>query len=77
MEPAPDQAENEKEEFYQVEKIVQSKLVKGKKFYQVKWVGYSSKDNTWEPTEHLSNVIYMVEEYEEAQNKSGNKDKSE
>jgi hypothetical protein len=34
------------------------------KLYFIKWVGYSSKENTWEPVEHLSNVVYMVEEFE-------------
>jgi hypothetical protein len=34
------------------------------KLYLIKWVGYSSKDNTWEPVEHLSNILYMVEEFE-------------
>lgn len=33
--------------------------------YFIKWVGYSSRENTWEPIEHLTNVIYMVDEFEE------------
>lgn len=32
--------------------------------YLIKWVGYSAKENTWEPVENLTNVIYMVEEFE-------------
>lgn len=56
--------EDEKQEFYQVEKICDCKTVRGKKFYFIKWVGYSSKDNTWEPLVNLSNVLYMVDEYD-------------
>nr|ACJ07008.1 chromodomain-containing protein [Euplotes octocarinatus] len=61
----------DKEDFFQVEKIVDMKSVKDKKsggqrkLYLIKWVGYSTKDNTWEPIENLSNVLYMVDEFEE------------
>ncbi len=56
--------EEQKDEFYQVERIVNHKMVRGKKFFQVKWVGYNDKDNTWEPEENLANVSYMIEDYE-------------
>ena len=59
-----DKNDDEKQEFFQVEKIHNHKIVKGQKFYLIKWVGYSAKENTWEPIEHLSNVVYMVDEYE-------------
>ena len=58
-------SDEDKQEFFQVEKIWTHKIVRGQKFYFINWVGYSSKDNTWEPIEHLSNVVYMVEEYEQ------------
>ena len=67
MEATEAKEDPEKQEFFQVEKIVQSKTLKGRKYYLIKWVGYSSKENTWEPIEHLSNVIYMVEEFEQKQ----------
>lgn len=57
--------EDEKQEFFQVEKICDCKTIRGKKLYLIKWVGYSSKDNTWEPLVNLSNVLYMVDEFEQ------------
>jgi len=42
------------EENYEVEKVVDDKTEKGKKFYLVKWKGYSDADNTWEPESSLS-----------------------
>ena len=39
--------------YYEVEKIVGKKrLPNGKILYNIQWVGYSSKDNTWESIEN-------------------------
>ena len=40
-------------ESYQVEKIMGVKTKKGKKLFLVKWQGYSSSENSWEPEENL------------------------
>jgi len=32
--------------------------------YKVKWQGYSIKECTWEPLEHLDGVLPMVSEFE-------------
>ena len=58
---------------YEVEEIVARKVVDGKVHYQVKWIGYPSEDNTWEPKEHLENVIQMVEEFEKQYGKKAKK----
>ncbi len=45
--------ENEEEE-YEVEEIIGKKVFSGGEMrFLVKWVGYSSKFNTWEPKENL------------------------
>jgi hypothetical protein len=52
-------------ETYEVEKIVDKKISKGEVKYLVKWIGWDSKDNTWEPLRHLKNCKDLVDEYEE------------
>ena len=39
---------------YEPEAVVAERLSKGVTQSQVKWVGWSTKDNTWEPIEHLA-----------------------
>lgn len=38
----------------QVEKIVDSKRIKGKLHYLIRWKGYSADSDTWEPSNTLS-----------------------
>ena len=42
---------------YEVEKITKMREVEGKRAFRVKWVGYSSRENTWEPEEHLPSSL--------------------
>ena len=41
------QKTSQKEQVYLVEKILQTKTIKGKKKYLVKWIGYNDKHNSW------------------------------
>ena len=41
------QKTSQKEQVYLVEKILQTKTVKGKKKHFVKWIGYNEKYNSW------------------------------
>jgi hypothetical protein len=41
--------EEEGDEFFVVHKIVDEKIVKGVKYFRIKWKGYNEKHNTWEP----------------------------
>ena len=51
---------------YEVEKIVDKRTKNGKEEYKIKWVGYSMSECTWEPLEHLLNVMDEVEKYEKS-----------
>ena len=44
---------DQKEEVFRIEKILQSKTVKKKKFFLIKWLGWPDKFNSWEPENNL------------------------
>ena len=46
---------------YEPEKVVAQRTAKGVTQFQVKWVGYESKHNTWEPIEeaHAWSVCHL------------------
>ena len=56
----------EEEEFveYEVEKVVDKRIHKGKVEYLLKWKGYPSSDNTWESEDNLD-CQELVQDYEE------------
>ncbi|XP_068618529.1 chromobox protein homolog 3-like [Battus philenor] len=77
----------EAEEEYEVEKVVDSKRIKGKLHYLIRWKGYSAESDTWEPENTLSCPELINKFNEEAENskdkdidstqkKKGNKRKS-
>src|SRR5687768_10418329 len=68
--------EEELDNIYEVEAIVGKRVKKGIVKYQVKWEGYSSKDNTWEPHENLTNVIDKINQFEEEQKNQNRSKKS-
>mgnify|MGYP000196818657 CR=1 FL=1 len=41
---------------YEVEDILDSKIVRNKFHYLLDWSSYSPNDQTWEPTENLNNA---------------------
>ena len=47
----------EPEKVYNVEKLLASRLAGGVKQYLVRWEGYDSKHDSWEPMQNLSNLV--------------------
>ena len=48
------------DEEYEVEKIVDKRTRKGAVEYFVKWKGWDSSDNTWEPVGNLDCQVNIV-----------------
>ncbi|GBE89916.1 Transposon Tf2-6 polyprotein [Sparassis crispa] len=61
MNPPPDVVDNEEE--YEVEAILNHKTYRGHLRYLVKWKGYSSAENSWEPTHNLQNAKQILDAY--------------
>jgi chromobox protein 1 len=45
--------ENSAEELFDVEAVVNTRVVKGKRQFLIKWVGYPDSENTWEDEDNL------------------------
>jgi hypothetical protein len=54
--PPPPPIVVEGQEEYEVQEILDSKIVRGKLRYLVDWVGYNPEDRQWEPVENLANA---------------------
>ena len=48
---------------FEVEAILDSKIMRNKLYYLVDWLGYSPSDRTWEPVENLNNASELVAEF--------------
>ena len=55
-------AEEENTE-YEAETIQEFKRVSGKPYYLVKWKGYPTSENPWEPIDHLRNCAALLRQY--------------
>jgi len=54
----------EGEEEFKVEKILNKRIVQGKKKFLVRWKGYTVEEDTWEDRKNLENAKGLVEEFE-------------
>jgi hypothetical protein len=48
------------EQEYEVEQILNHKWVSGKPYYLVKWKGYDTLENIWEPIKNLMNCAALI-----------------
>jgi len=53
----------EREEEFEIEKILNRRIVRGKKKFLVRWKGYTAEEDTWENKENLENMKEMVKEF--------------
>jgi Chromo (CHRromatin Organisation MOdifier) domain len=61
IKPPPDLIEGEEQ--YEVETIIQHRRKGNRNEFLIKWKGYGSNENTWEPEANLSNSEEILEEY--------------
>lgn len=61
--PGPIEHPEVEDDRYEVEAILHHKYVKGKPFFEVKWLGWPVADTTWEPEENLDNCEEILKEY--------------
>jgi hypothetical protein len=66
------ESEENNEEEYSVEKVLDVKVEKGQKYYLIKWEGYSSDDNSWEREEDCA-CKDLIEEFYRNREKQKNK----
>ena len=59
----PKQVIIEGEEEFEVEKILNKRMVRGKEKFLVRWKGYITEEDTWENRENLENTKKLVEEF--------------
>jgi len=52
------------EEEFEVEKILNKRMIRGKEKFLVRWKGYMAEEDTWESRENLENTKELVEEFE-------------
>jgi len=54
----------EGEEEFEMEKILNKRIIRGKEKFLVYWKGYTVEEDTWEGRENLRNTEELVKEFE-------------
>jgi len=57
--------QREDDVFHEVEKILDKKMLRGGARYKVKWAGWPENECTWEPLNHLQDVLDLVYEFDQ------------
>ncbi len=52
------------DDIFIVDQIIDKRTRHGRDEYLVKWEGWSPKHNTWEPLGHLTNVLDIIDAFE-------------
>ena len=61
--PGPIHVTEDRDEEYEVDAIIDSRIYKGKLQYLVHWKGYDESERTWEPVANLRNSLEIVEHF--------------
>ena len=61
--PGPIHVTEDRDEEYEVDAIVDSRIYKGKLQYLVHWKGYDESERTWEPVSNLRNSPEIVKQF--------------
>merc|ERR1712195_5895 len=67
----PGDGNDDEEGEFEVEKISKKRKNNGRLEYFVKWKGYATSENTWEPVENLETAQDLVEKFEEEERQKG------
>ena len=59
---------------WEVEEVLDKRRIKDTIHYLIKWVGWPSEYNSYEPTKHLVNAPEAVASYEQKQKRERKKD---
>ena len=62
-EQSEDNEQSEDDEEYEVETIIDHKMSNGISYYEVKWKGWPSSANTWEPIGNLGKCKDLIERH--------------
>jgi len=66
---APQPVVVEREEEWEVEKILNKRKIRGKDKFLVRWKGFTAEGDTWESRENLQNAGDLLKEFEEEYNR--------
>ncbi len=48
---------------YEIQKILDDDTIDGQRHYLIKWKGFNTSENTWEPPEHLTHCQDLIRQY--------------